>query len=273
MSSKFQRMSQYLTQNRLCINTDKTHIMVMCTEQRRRHIDTEAVILNTGAEVISPTPVEFLLGVQVHQDLRFGANLFSGRSSVISSLNIRIGALKRISKLSSFNTRLSVCSSLVISRILYVLPLYGGAPDYMLTALQRKMTAAIRIVTRRKWDVRGRRLTSTADLLSQCGLLSVKQMVFFHSVAAVHKLLVHSAPEYLHTVVSIALASGVQHRYPTRNAGMRVVTPARLSVANTSFRWRASAQYAALPQELQKEKNLPQFLGALREYTRRHIAI
>ena len=166
MSSKFQRMSHYLTQNRLCINTDKTHIMVMCTEQQRRHIDTEAVILNTGAEVISPTPVEFLLGVQVHQDLGFGANLFSGRSSVISSLNMRIGALKRISKLSSFNTRLSVCSSLVISRILYVLPPYGGAPDYMLTALQRKITAAIRIVTRRKWDVRGRCPTSTADLLS-----------------------------------------------------------------------------------------------------------
>ena len=161
MSSKFQKMSQYLKYNRLCINTEKTHIMVMCTEQRRRHIDTTAVNLNTGSEVIFPTPVEFLLGVQVDQNLGFGPNLFNGKSSVISSLNIRIGALRRISKIASFKTRLSVCSSLVISKILYVLPLYGGAPEYMMIALQQKMTAALRIVTKKKWDVRGRRLIST----------------------------------------------------------------------------------------------------------------
>ena len=273
MSSKFQTMSQYLKDNRLCINTDKTHIMVMCTEQRQRHIDTTAVSLNTGSEVISPTPVEFLLGVQVDQNLGFGTNLFNGKSSVISSLNVRIGALKRISKISSFKTRLSVCSSLVISKILYVLPLYGGAPEYMMTALQQKMTAALRIVTKKKWDVRGRRLTSTAELLTQCGLLSVKQMVFYHSVAAVHKVLKHRAPEYLHQVVTNALSSGVRHRYPTSTAGTRAVTPARLSVANTSFRWRASTQYAALPQDLQLERSLPKFLTALREHTRRHVPI
>ena len=131
-------------------------------------------------------------------------------------------------------TRLSLCLSLIISRILYVLPLYGGAPEYMMTALQRKMTESLRIVTRRKWD--------TAELLSQCGLLSIKQMVFYHSVAAVHPLLVHRAPEYLNQVVTDALASGVRHRYPTRTAGTQVVTSARLSVANTSFQWPGSAQ-------------------------------
>ena len=82
MSSKFQKMSQYLTQNQLCINTDKTHIMIMCTEQWRRHIDTEAIIQNTGVEVISRTLVEFFLYVQVPQDLAFDANFLCSRSSV-----------------------------------------------------------------------------------------------------------------------------------------------------------------------------------------------
>ena len=273
MSNKFQTMSQYLTQNRLCINTDKTHIMVLCTEQRRRHIDTTAVSLNTGSEVIFPTPEEFLLGVQVHQDLGFATIIFNGRSSVVSSLSTRIGALKRVSKVASFRTRLSVCSSLVISRILYVLPLYGGAPNYMITALQHKMNEAMRIMTKRKWDIRGRRVISTAELLNQCGFLSVKQMIYFHSVVAVHKLLVHGEPLYLHKVATKALASGVHHRYPTRNANTRVVTPARLSVADTSFCWRAATQYAALPQDIQREDNLPRFLIALRTHTRTTVAI
>ena len=65
MSHKFELMSSYLTQNRLCINTDKTHTMVMCTKQKRRHINTQTVTLNTGAEVIYPSQVEQLLGGKV----------------------------------------------------------------------------------------------------------------------------------------------------------------------------------------------------------------
>ena len=38
MSSKFQKMSQYLKDKHLCINIEKTSIMVMCTEQRKRQI-------------------------------------------------------------------------------------------------------------------------------------------------------------------------------------------------------------------------------------------
>ena len=98
-------------------------------------------------------------------------------------------------------------------------------------------------------------------------------MAYFYSVAAVHKLLVHRAPEYLHQVVTGALASGVRHRYPTRAAGARTVTPARLTVANSSFRWRATAQYAALPEDLRTEESLPRFLADLRTYTKLNISI
>lgn len=36
MSQKFQLMSGYLTENRLCINMEKTHMMVLCTKQTQR---------------------------------------------------------------------------------------------------------------------------------------------------------------------------------------------------------------------------------------------
>ena len=260
-------MSEYLTENRLCINSDKTHMMVLCTEQKRRHIDTQTVILNTGSELIHPTPVELLLGFQVDQNLGFGSFLMTGKDSVICSLSKRIGALKKIAKVSNFKTRLSVCSSLVISRILYMLPLYGGAPNYMLEAIQKKQCEAMRLVTRRKWEVLGKRMTSTKELLRQCNFLSVKQMIYFYSLATVHKALVHKTPEYIHQVLCKALASGVTHRYPTTTAGTRVVAEASLAVANSSFRWRASTQYAALPMELKSEENMQSFLNRLKTHT------
>ena len=247
--------------------------MIICTQQKRRHINTAAVTLRTGAETITPSPAERLLGVQVQQDLGFGEHLVGGRNSLVSTLTTRISALKRISKVSSFKTRLQVCTALVISKILYVLPLCGGAPEFMLTSVQRKMNEAMRVVTRRRWEVLGRRLTSTAELLKQCNYLSVRQMVFYHSVAMVHKVLVHQAPVHLYNILCRALDSGVRHQYGTRAAGRREVAPARLAAANTSWRWRAAAQYAALPAKLRSEGSLPAFLSGLRQHTLDHVEI
>ena len=145
LSSKFKVIANYLTENRLCINTDKTHLLLMCTEQKRRHVNMRAVTLFTGTEVISPSRVETLLGFTVHQDLGFGEFLLHGKDSVVSGLGRRIGALKAISRIASFQTRRSVCTALVMSRILYMLPLYAGCPDYMLTGLQTKLNEAMQI--------------------------------------------------------------------------------------------------------------------------------
>ena len=273
LSRKFKLMSNYLTENRLAINTDKTHTIVITTQQKRRHIDTAAVTLDTGSEVITPSTVVQLLGVPVQQDLGFGTLLLSGKHSVINSLVRRINALKKVSKVATFKTRLCVCSSIVMSKILYMLPLYGGAPDYMLAAVQKKMTEAMRVVTRRRWEVVGRRLTSTAELLRQCGYLSVRQMVFYHSLVEVHKVVVQQAPAHLHQVVQCALTSGVHHQYPTSAAGTRQVKPARLAVAQNSWRWRTSAQYAALPSDLRGHTNMKKFKAGLKEHTRQHISI
>ena len=108
---------------------------------------------------------------------------------------------------------------MVVSKILYVLPLCGGAPEYMLAAVQRKMNEAMRVVTRRRWAVLGRRLTSNAELLRQCNYLSVKQMVYYHSVALVHKVVVHQAPVHLYLIIRRALASGVRHQYGRHSGG------------------------------------------------------
>ena len=91
------------------------------------------------------------------------ATIEGAKDSILSSLTLRISVLKTVSSISSFKTRLSVCSSLVVSKILCRLSLYVGAPEYMLTGLQ--LNEAMRVVTRRRWEVVGRRLTTTATLL------------------------------------------------------------------------------------------------------------
>ena len=112
-----------------------------------------------------------------------------------------------------------------------------------------------------------------AELLKHCNYLSIRQMVVYYSVVLVHKVLVQKAPVHLHQILRHALHSGVQHQYETRTAGMRQVAPARLAAANTSWRWRAAAQYAALPVELREEGSLQMFMSGLRKHVIAKVAI
>ena len=44
-----------------------------------------------------------------------------------------------------------------------------------------------------------------------------------------------------------------------------------LSVANTSFRWRASTQFAALPEDIKSEQNTKLFLNKLKRFTLENV--
>ena len=46
-----------------------------------------------------------------------------------------------------------------------------------------------------------------------------------------------------------------------------------MAVANSSFRWRASTQFAALPEEIKEEKNTKLFLNKLKRFTIANVSL
>ena len=170
------------------------------------------------------------------------------KDSLIKTLNQRIGALKQIKKAASFKAKLNIANGIIMSKILYLLPLYGGCPEYLISAIQSKQTEAMRHVTGKRWVVPGRQYVSTAELLKECGWLSVRQLNFYTTVLTVHKTIINRIPELLYE----KLTSGA--RYKTRGASRRIlerssVEEARLTVASKSFRWRGHRQHSSLNNE------------------------
>ena len=118
--------------------------------------------------------------------------------------------MKKIKKVASFRAKLNIANGIIMCKILYLLPLYGGCPDYLLSAIQKNETEAMRQVTGKRWVVPGRQFVSTAQLLKECGWLSVRQLSVYTTVLSVHKTIVHKIPEVLYE----HLDSG--RRYETR---------------------------------------------------------
>ena len=105
-----------------------------------------------------------------------------------------------------FSTRLSVANGIFMSKLCYLIQLWGGADGYLLHALQVIQNRAARAVTRMTW------FTSTRVLLNKCKWISVKQLVFYHRALTTYKIVKNSVPIYLHNKMNN------NHPYETRQA-------------------------------------------------------
>ena len=57
--------------------------------------------------------------------------------------------LSKISKISSFKTRKMIANGIVMSKIIYLIQLWGSAPKYLIYFLQKLQNKAARLVTRK----------------------------------------------------------------------------------------------------------------------------
>ena len=124
--------------------------------------------------------------------------LRDGEQSIIRQITTRINGLKKISPNADFRTRLSVATGIVQSKLQYLMPLWMGAPDYLIKALQVQQLNAARTVCGYNsyyW--------STTKLLETCGWLSVRQQMVFSTVTMAHNIMTTGLPRNLHATIAM----------------------------------------------------------------------
>ena len=190
LSSQYRVLSDFLISNQLKLNDEKTHLMVMATSQKRRNISQgDAVQIITPTKVINQSQVEKLLGVWLHQDMKWSEYIIDNKESLVRGLSSRVGALKKLSKVASFRNRKIIADGIFMSKLVYLIPLWGGCSKYLVQALQSLQSKAARAVTKLDWN------TATAEQLRQCGWLSVHQLSVYHTVVMAFKVMQGKSPE------------------------------------------------------------------------------
>ena len=196
LSHKYTVMADFLTANKLKVNDEKTHLLVMSTRQKRQHKNTSNMTINTPTAIITPSIVERLLGAQVHQDMRWREHLMDNKDFLLKSLNQRIGAIKKISKVSSFKTRKMIVNGIFMSKLIYLMPVWMGCEEFWVSALQVCQNTAARLVTRLD------KYTSTNVLIRKCGWMPVRQLLIYHSLFIFHKVFQHQTRTFLYQKIS-----------------------------------------------------------------------
>ena len=95
---------------------------------------------------INPTETEKLLGGHIHQSLQWNHHLSDHKDSMMNQLTSRVNGLKKIAINATFNTRLMVANGMVMSKLVYLITVWGGAQQYLLNGLQVQQLTAARTV-------------------------------------------------------------------------------------------------------------------------------
>ena len=265
LNSRYTTLSSYMGNGKLKLNDDKTHLLIMTTRQKHRMLDI-SVRINTPTEEIEPIKSEKLLGVFIQNDLKWNNYILHNEKSLIKQLSNRLSALKMISNVGSFKTRLMVANGIFCSKLIFQICLWGGTEDYLLDALQVVQNKAARFITRKD------RYTSVSQILRHCGWLSVRQLVCYHSVILIHKTLQTRQPKYIYTRLES------QFPYNTRLAQSDAVRmgpeyKSKLELTEKSFMNRATVSYNKIPSKLRKITAIQNFKVQLKQWIQENIDI
>ena len=258
LSSKYMKLADYMRNNRLVINNDKTHLVVMGGPRHKEL--RQQVSIDTGTVGVPPVETEKLLGINIHQSMRWKEHIIDSKKSMVKSLTSRLNALKMISVNATFKTRLMVANSCFMSIITYMIVVWGGTEKFIVRVVQVMQNKAARCVTKQGW------YTPTRTLLLQCNWLSIEQLIVFHTALQVWRIKTNKGPHYLH---------GSFQPARTRSAaqGNLDIPVVQTSVASKSFMVRGPLVWNQIPPQIRNCKKLEIFKKELKEWIRVNIEI
>ena len=266
INEKYSKISDYMANNRLVLNSDKTHLMVMATKHQHREHENFGITLETGTEVIEPVYCEKLLGSYISNDFKWNEHVRGNDCSMFKTLTSRINALRKVSKIAPFKTRKMIADGVVISRLIYLIQLWGGCQGYLLDLLQTLQTRAARLVC--KSD----RYTPVKTLLENCGRMSVRQMVTYHRVLLVFKIRLEGHPKYFVEKFS----SNSNQTYETRfidDGGIKKQRIYKKDDPISSFVPSSIETWNQLPQDIRNSENVLHFKTKLKVWIKRKVDI
>ena len=138
-----------MASNRLVINDSKTKLIVF----GNKHIGSKRddVTIKAGAHTIKPVASHKLLGAVISQSLRWSDHLINHEQSLLKQLRTRLNGLSLISRNSSFRTKLMVAQGIFMSKLVYLIQVWGGTTDYAIKSMQVMQNKAAKAVTGQSW--------------------------------------------------------------------------------------------------------------------------
>ena len=253
MTRKIEIIERFLHLNGLTVNRGKTKIMESMVRQKRSKLGGEGpklkVTENNGqTKILEGEKTCKLLGGIIQDDLSWRGHLLDTKDSLVPTLNKRLGCLKYVGKNIGKKGKLLLTNGFFISKLLYLIGIWGGTNQTTIDIIQRVQNDAARFVTGQS------RRTKKWTLMEECKWLDIRELIVFHTTLHMWKIVWKKAPLHLHTKIHI----DQEHKLYTDSP--------RLQTTSTSLRHRGVNIWNQLPSEMRGNANLPRFKKSLKTW-------
>ena len=254
------KVTKFLNCNELTMNKGKTNILeCMVWQKRARLLDPppklEILEQNGRTKIIKTQDHIRLLGANYSQNMTWNHHMETGDKAILPDIRKTLGGLKFISKQIPATSRLKLANSLILSKLLYVMPLWGSLSNKYL----RKTQATLNRVAR--WVLNADKSVKTGDLMDRCRWQTVKEMIEMTSTVALWKILRDKNPRQISEKLTI------------NEEGKLITVRPRLQICRNGFTWKTVKMWNKLPTETKEIEELHLFKKRLKEIIRNRRTI
>ena len=200
-------------------------------------------------KVIKCTKFTKLLGGILQEDLTWRGHIDLGDKSLLPTLRKKLGGLKIISRQISKEGRRCLANGLLISKLIYLIPIWGGANQNHIRKLQTFVNCAARFV------LKTGKKTKIRKLMEQCKWLYVSEMIDYHSLIMLWKIVNFNKPANMKTLFKL-----------DENNLICTEKEPRLLINSTNFKFRTKEKWNLMSSDLRQEKSLPRFKAKLKPW-------
>ena len=241
-----QYVSLWMQENRLKLNSSKTHILTVGTGQKLRsvgagvHVTLEGTVLEENG-----SHSEKALGYILSSDLKWKGQY----DYILEKLKKRLLGLRNLGQIAPSYVKKQMADGLFTSVLVYCLPLFGGTEDSNIRAVQVMQNKAAQIVS--QLPPRSNR----NKLYDHTGWMTVRQMVVYYTLLTVFNIRQSGEPEYLARKIN----------NETRNRRLKL-PQFKIQLAQRSFTYRGINFWNMLPANIRQVNRINQFKKLIKKW-------
>ena len=159
-------------------------------------------------------------------------HLNTGEDALLPSTRKTLGILKHIGRSIPSKSKKLLAEGLILSQLRYLISIWGGTTESNLTNTQTLLNDTARFITNKN------RRTSTLELMTDCGWLTVSEMIQHCSLILLWKTLNLNSPNAMRDKIEL------------NNENYVITNQPRLMHTTWSWRWRTTDLWNTLPGDI-----------------------
>ena len=185
----------------------------------------------------------------MQNNLCWNTHLESGDKALLPGVRSQLGHLRHLGGLIPIPSRINLANGLLISRLNYLMPLWGEAPPSQINKIQIVMNSIAR------WATGLPKRTKISKLLEKTGWFSIREAIRISTIIQIWKIIHYGKPQRLLERMTVNEELDISVKAP------------RLVMSRNCFRWRGPRDWNALPRDLREINTL----GTFKRKLKRHI--